>query len=496
MRKVSVLMAFLITGYILGIWNFLILPKYYLNFGLKGFLLMFVPITIAFLLIYGEIEATKRTRYLAYEYMVKVSRAPAVIFSLLLFLMIVSGVTLYYTSKTIPAMTNSPANYVIPVIIILTVIAFALLALAKGRTLEVISALSIVFIVFTIVSVFVLRSQIYNFVTSPTAVHYLSVHESAIFSFSKGLTARGTVLMLISGLVTFGLGLGVYYVLGSFMPEGVSIKKVLAAVVVLQIILSFAAAIITAYSIGAAYQSYENAQQRYVELHKELGQLYAKMPVIPNTTQMLKLTSEINGVKRAINQTRITEDNFKKVEKYASSSRQGPMNSIETFYLIPQILRGGHVKNAGVVIFLLMISLLLAGFTSFIVMMEVGSQISSEVIGLKRTKSLTMIGAVAVIIALAMNVFSIRMMLVAVPFAVGGIFAALEAYPVLVGASPVNRKMIAVAFSASIALGIAGLYIISTAHKLSAKMGVIIGLVLLVPLLLNRVLLKPMRMRK
>jgi len=280
------------------------------------------------------------------------------------------------------------------------------------------------------------------------------------------------------------------------MPEGVSIKKVLAAVVVLQIILSFAAAIITAYSIGAAYQSYENAQQRYVELHKELGQLYAKMPVIPNTTQMLKLTSEINGVKRAINQTRITEDNFKKVEKYASSSRQGPMNSIETFYLIPQILRGGHVKNAGVVIFLLMISLLLAGFTSFIVMMEVGSQISSEVIGLKRTKSLTMIGAVAVIIALAMNVFSIRMMLVAVPFAVGGIFAALEAYPVLVGASPVNRKMIAVAFSASIALGIAGLYIISTAHKLSAKMGVIIGLVLLVPLLLNRVLLKPMRMRK
>ncbi|NPA47195.1 MAG: hypothetical protein GXO14_00950 [Thermococci archaeon] len=496
MKKVSVLMAFLITGYILGIWNFLILPKYYLNFGLKGFLLMFVPIAIAFLLIYGEIEATRRTRYLAYEYMVKVSRAPAVIFSLLLFLMIVSGVTLYYTSKTIPAMANVSTSYIAPVIIILAVVAFALLALAKGRALEVISALSVLFIIFTIVAVFVMRSQVHSFVTSPMAMHYLHARESSIFSFSNALTARGTALLLISGLVSFGLGLGVYYVLGSFMPEDVNIKKVLAAVVILQIVLSLAAAMITAYSIGAAYQSYENAQQRYGALHNELIQLYSKLSGKLNRTQVLAVSREITQVEMAINQTNLTKRNFERVNMYATTSYQGPMNSIETFYMIPQILRGGHVKNAGIVIFLLMVSLLLAGFTSFIVMMEVGSQISSEVIGLRRNKSLAMIGIVAAVIALAMTVFSIRLMLVAVPFAVGGIFAAIEAYPVLVGASPVNRKMIAVAFAASIALGIAGLYIVSTAHRLSAKMGVVIGLVLLVPLLLNSVLLQPMRMRR
>ncbi len=493
MKKISVLMAFLITGYILGIWNFLILPKYYLNFGLKGFLLMFIPIAIAFALIYGEIEATKRTRYLAYEYMVKVSRSPAVIFSFLLFLMIMSGVTLHYTSKAIPAMVNQSPNYVIPVVIILAAVAFGLLALAKGRTLEVISVLSIIFIVFTIVSVFVMRSQVHSFVVSQAARHYLSVHESAIFSFHRALTARGTLLLLISGLVTFGLGLGVYYVLGSFMPEDVDIKKILAAVIVLQIILSFAAAIITSYSIGAAYQSYENAQNRYTQLHEKLSELYLKMSAKTNATELLKITREMIRVKQAINQTKLTESNFKRVETYASSSTQGPMNSIETFYLIPQILRGGHVRNAGIVIFLLMVSLLLAGFTSFIVMMEIGSQISSEVIRLSRNKSLAMLGIVATVIALAMNVFSIRLMLVAVPFAVGGIFAALEAYPILVGASPVNRKLIAAAFAASIALGIAGIYIVSTAHKLSAKMGVIIGLVMLVPLILNSTLIRSMR---
>jgi len=38
-RKISFLMAFLITGYILGIWNFLVLPKYYITFGIKYFLI-------------------------------------------------------------------------------------------------------------------------------------------------------------------------------------------------------------------------------------------------------------------------------------------------------------------------------------------------------------------------------------------------------------------------------------------------------------------------
>ncbi len=493
MKRISVLMAFLITGYILGIWNFLILPKYYLNFGLKGFLLMFVPIAIAFLLIYSELEATRKTRYLAYEYMVKVSRAPAVIFSLLLFLMIVSGVTLYYTSKTIPTMADVSSMYVIPVIVAVAIVAFVLLALAKGRTLQAISALSIIFIVFTVVSVFVMRSEVHSFVTSPTAIHYLNAHESAIFSFSHSLTARGTALLLISGLVTFGLGLGVYYVLGSFMPGDLEIRKILAAVIILQIVLSLAAALITAYSIGAAYQSYENAQQRYTALHQRLGEIYANISGTANTSQIARMNREIQGIRKALNQTRKTELSFKRVETYASSPRQGPMNSIETFYLIPRILRGGHVKNSAAVIFLLMVSLLLAGFTSFIVIMEIGSQMSSEVIGLRRGKSLAMIGIVAVIIALAMNILSIRLMLVAVPFAVGGILAAVEAYPVLVGASPVNRKLVAVAFAASLTIGVTGLYIISTAHRLSAKMGVIIGLVLLVPLMLNEILLRPMR---
>ncbi|NJE27098.1 hypothetical protein E3E22_10850, partial [Thermococcus sp. MV5] len=141
MRKISFLMAFLITGYVLGIWNFLVLPKYYITFGLKGFLISLIPMLMVLFLVYSEAESTKRTRYLIYELFFKVSRTPSLIFVLLMFLFIMLGITTYYSSYSLIYVFGVGSRYVLPIAVGTVVLSVLLLMMAKGRTLEVISVL-------------------------------------------------------------------------------------------------------------------------------------------------------------------------------------------------------------------------------------------------------------------------------------------------------------------------------------------------------------------
>ncbi|WP_297092150.1 sodium-dependent transporter [Thermococcus sp.] len=459
MRKISFLMAFLITGYILGIWNFLVLPKYYINFGLKGFLISLIPMLLALFLIYSEAESTKRTRYLIYELFFKISRTPALIFVLIMFLLVMLGITTYYSSYSLLYIFGVGHRYVPAIALGTILISVILLLLAKGRTLEVISVLSVLFVLFAIASAVIIRNQALDTVTAPQAVHYMENAVSAITSFDQPLSLRGVLYMLISVLISFGLGAGVYYVVGSFTPEELDLRKVLAAVFVLQIILSFAAAFTVAYSLGAAYQGFGKA------FHN---------PSIPAEESMKLYLG------------------FQNLKEYATNSEKSPMDSIEVFYSIPYVLRG-NIANADRLIYLLMLSLYFAGLTTIIVLIEMGSQILSEVMQLGRSRSLTLVALLGLVLSATMVIGDIRTMFVVVPFSVGAIIAAVEAYPLLSEELAHNKGAVAGIMVVLFLIGLLTLYYALRAPSTTVKIGALLGLVLLVPVFMNSMLMKTRR---
>jgi len=459
MRKISVLMAFLITGYILGIWNFLILPRYYIVFGMKGFLISLIPLLIAMFLAYEEAESTKKTRYLIYELFFKVARMPAVIFSLMMFLLIMLGITTYYTSYSVRYLFGLGEAYV-PVIAVITILLAAfLLMLAKGRTLEFISVISILFVLFALGAALMIRSSALSAVTAPQAKMYMSQATSAITSFKQPLTLKGVVYLIISMLMAFGLGTGVYYVVGSFSPEDLDLKKVLGGVLLLQIVLSFAAAFTVAYSLGTAYQAYEDAVHNPHISPEQTINLYLK---------------------------------FSSLQAYSTNSTQTPIKAINVFYTIPRVLKG-HVKNAGRVIWLLMLSVYLAGLTTIIVLIEMGSQMFSEVMQINRGKSLTAVSIIAMFVVGAMMIKEVQLMFLAVPFSVGALMAAFEAYPLLQSEVSENKWLVAILVLLLALFSAITIYYLFVRGALSVRIGILLGLVLFVPTLMNGVLLKGRR---
>ena len=459
MRRVSFLMAFLITGYILGIWNFLILPKYYITFGLKGFLISLVPSIVAIFIIYSEAESTKRTRYLIHELLFKVARIPALTFVLLMFLMIMLGITTYYASYGLTLMLGLSGSYT-PVVAVATILlVMLLLVMAKGHTLEFISVVSILFVIFAIAAVFLVREQAFTTVTSEQALHYMHEAVSSITSFSQPLSLKGILYLLISTFVSFGLGAGVYYVIGSFTPEDLDLKKVLAGVFILQIILSFAAAFTVAYSIGVAHEAVQRA-------------FHSPNISAEETIQLSILFGDLKA--------------------YTTNSTQSPIHSINVFYAIPQVLHD-NVHGDVTLIVLLMLSLYLAGLTTIIVLMEMGNQMLSEVVQIGRTQSLGFVSLFGMVVSGAMAIKDIRVMFLVVPFAVGALVAAAEAYPLLSSGLAYSKAGVWVSVIILLGTGLLTLYYAFTSPSAAVKVGALLGLVLFVPLTMNGMLLKSRR---
>ncbi len=458
MRRISVLMAFLITGYILGIWNFLVLPRYYIVFGMKGFLISLIPLLTAVFLAYEEAESTKKTRYLVYELFFKIARMPAVIFSLMMFLLIMLGITTYYTSYSIRYIFGLGEAYV-PVIAVLTILlATFLLVLAKGRTLEFISGLSILMIIFTIISTILVRDQALAAVTSEQARYYMNQAVSAITSLNSQLSGQGLVMLIVSIVIAFGLGAGVYYVIGSFAPEDLDFKKVLIGVFFLQLVLSLAAAYTMAYSLGPAFQAFEKSVHNPNISPEESFRLYTQ---------------------------------FQALRSYTTNSTTPVQASIKVFYLIPEILK--RVPGAEKIVYLLISSLYFAGLTTIIVLIEMGSQMFSEVMQINRGKSLTVVSIIAMFVVVAMMVREVQLMFLAVPFGVGALMAALEAYPLLPSEVSTNKWLVGLVTLLLALASIIAMYYLFARGVLSVRIGIILGLVLFVPVLMNGVLLRGRR---
>jgi len=463
MRKVSILMAFLITGYVLGIWNFLVMPKYYMTFGIKGFLISLLPVFVAMFLIYSEAESTKRTRYLIYELFFKVARTPAFIFTLLMFLIIMVGVTSYFSGWALIYLFGGDKAYV-PLFAMLTVIlAVLLLLMAKGKVLEFISGVSIISILFTLVSAFLIKKDVLSVikedVTSEQAKYYMHEALSGITSFHQPLSFEGVIVLLTGIIVAFGLGAGVYYVIGSFAPEDLDFKKVLVVVFVIQIVLSFAVAYTIAYSLGPAFQAFEKS---------------ARNPGI-SPEESLKLYSQFDALR-----------------EYATNSTTPLPQSIGVFYSIPAILRG-NIPDAGKIIAFLVLSLYFFGLTTIIVLLEMGGQMLSEIMQLPRAKSLGVIGFIGIVLAAIMTMTFVRVMFLMVPFSVGPLVALVEAYPLFSTELTSNKGILGLALAILGIIGLASLYYALTGPSTAMKLGAVLGLVLFVPVFMNNMLLKARR---
>lgn len=488
MRKMSTLMALLITGYILGVFNFLLMPKYYLAFGLKGFLISLGALAVGMVLIYSELEATRKTRYLIHEFMVKVVRLPAVTIIILTFLMLLGAVNLYYSSAAILKLFNLDGLILVPTMFAIVIVIWMFLMLLRSRSVEFIGALAVMFIIFAFVAMFLMRIQVYNFVKSPNALSYLNSYRHAVFSIDHTLTARGVVLMLITVLLSLGLGAGVYYILGSFAPPDLDFRKLLGIVILLQILLSFAATFTTIYAIGAAYQSYEDNKVRYKQVHEELGKVFTN----PNLTSE-EAMAEYNQLHEVLQHINQTLTHFLKVQKYASFSDENPIRAIKTFYLIPDIIRESGIGGSSIIILLLLGSLFLAGFTTLIVLMEIGAQISAETFQMRRNASVSLISAVVLVLSAAMMVDGIRVMFLAALFGAGGLIMAVEGTPLLLGVSPVDRRLVGVGVALSALIGVLTLRTMLEFPCSYVPIGILLGLLLFLPLIFNGYLLAGVR---
>jgi len=452
-------MAFLIAGYVLGIWNFLVLPKYYMNFGLKGFLVSLLAVLIAMFLIYSEAESTKKTRYLIYEFFFKVAKKPAFIFTLLIFLIIMTGVTAYFSGWALIYLFGGDKSY-IPLFAVLTVIiAVLLLLMAKGKVLEFISGVSILSIVFTLISALLIRREALSAITSSHAKDYTTQALSAITSFNQPLSLEGVILLLSGTIVAFGLGAGVYYVIGTFAPEGLDFKKVLVVVFIIQVVLSFAVAYTMAYSLGLTYQAFEKAMHNPRISPEESLNLYTQ---------------------------------FSALKEYATNSTTPLPDFVEVFYTIPEILEG-NIASSGTIIALLMLSLYFFGFMTIIVLLEMGGQMVSEVMQLPRAKSLGVVGFIGIAIAAIMGVDFVKTMFLMVPFSVGALLAVVEAYPLLSANVTTKKGLLSAAMAVLVLIGLASLYYAFRIPSEAAKMGAVLGLVIFVPVFMNNVLLKSRR---
>lgn len=463
MRRLNIFMIFLIVAYMVGIWNFILMPKYLITLGLKGLLISFIPISLALAFIVLEIESTKRTKYRMYEFFVKSSRTPGVALTLILFLTVVLTVTAYYSSMALVEALNLTKEYVIVLGILTLLISALLLLMAKGRTLEFISVVSILFIIFFIAAVVFIRNEAAAQITNRSSIIYLKSTVESLKSFNHPITLSSILQILLITFTSLGMGVGFYYILGSFMPEELDTGKIVVGVIILQILLSFAAALAVAYSLGFAHQSYRASFINLAESPEKSLNLYKP---------------------------------FNSLLRYTTNSTAPVRDSIRAVYTIPFVLRKGGVEGASRITLLLMLSIYFAGLTTIIPLMEMGGQATSEVLQLGRRKGIFTVAIISILLLSLMYMEPLKAVLLEIPFSIILLMAGIEALPVITASKvfdEATKKLAGVIGVMLFLLGILELYFIFAREPLYIKLGAIVGLIFLIPVVFNSFLLKTRR---
>jgi len=432
MKRMSFVMAFLITGYALGIWNYILLPKVYINTGLMGVFLSLLMTLIVVYAVYLEVESTRRTKYLAYEFLRKVAERPRLVYTFLGLGIIFAGILAYYGFYGFSFVYFNGSPYVTAFFAILTIAGSALLLVVfRGKIIKLLSALSILFILFTVLSAVLIIHAASGAITSPKAVQYTHSTLSSMFSTTNVGVEWEVLYALVGVVLAFGLGVGAYYVVGSFSPYYLNIKRVMSIVLVLQLIISFAASITTAYAIGFAYQGYVNAQNEYNKIYVEEGRIVHNMSATPNPQKLSELFKKLSELNSSLRKIKVRLVHFEKVKRYVSNKIFSPFVIIEGFYDVPRVIEESDLPGAGTVSVLLLLSIYLASLTTIIVLIEIMGQLVGEVTKYERSVNLSIVTLNSSVLTALMLSEAFRKFLVAVLLYAAVLIASFELQSVL-----------------------------------------------------------------
>ncbi|NJE12724.1 sodium-dependent transporter [Thermococcus sp. LS2] len=435
MRKLTALMILLIVGYMVGIWTFLLFPQILISGGLKA-LALYVVISAALTVVpYYGLEATKKSRYFFFEYLTKVSRTPGVGISLLMFILIGASLILYYSSVSlISVFGKSEILYVTLVVVLSLLLSSLILFRAKEKSIVLMGWFSVLFLVFTIISYYQIRSFALTTAEKIIPVKFaLDTLTGNIRSTILPVTFPLIMKILLLAFLGLGLGFGFYMVLGTFLPEEADSRVLIGVGYVLQLLIGVLSTYIVIYSLAVSFPG--------------TAVLYGHATI----NEALGYIGKIAGA-----------------------------------------LLEAKSPQAKTVLYLLMVSVYLAGMTTFIPLIETAGHIISESMQSSRNKSISAALAGVFIVSLILNFSYLRTLFLAMFFSFLGIMVAIETIPLILSGKVLSKG----AKMYSSIVGIVALFTgISMVIKIFSlgiwqKLGIMAGIVLVLPLVLNKMLLK------
>ncbi|AEC52877.1 hypothetical protein PNA2_1963 [Pyrococcus sp. NA2] len=439
-------------AYVIGIWTFTLASRVLITGGLKNLILLTIFLGMIGGIAILEANEIKRRPYRIHEFMTKYAKTPSVSIILLTFLLILTGVISHYTGMSLEKIMNVS----IPVVgVLILLLGLILLISTKTRSLDIIMASSVLTVILIVIGLIFLRSQANELVKNEVSRSFISNVLAATKSLEFKVTLLDIEHVFIVSVLLFGLGVGFYYIIGGPLASlEVDVKKVIGITMLLQIAMSFIAIGTFAYSLGIAHQLFRDASMR--------GKAQEALSVYMEYFNPIW-------------------------EEYRQPERFNPRITIESLYNIPDMLRHLKVKGSLGVILSLMGSIFLAGFTTVLVLLEVGSQLVMDVFQVNRRTSLVTVALLASILAGFASLGQIRTILIGTIISMAPIIGLVEFLPVI----KLRRTVTTYALGAILLiLGISNIVLITQLKNQYYNLGIIVGIMLLIPLAFNKLLLR------
>ncbi|WP_456453557.1 sodium-dependent transporter [Thermococcus sp.] len=435
MKRLIALMTLLIVGYMVGVWTFLLFPQILIKNGLKGLALYLIVTAVLVVAPYFSVEATRRTRYLFVEYLTKISRFPGIAISLAIFAIIGGSLILYYSASVLAAaFAASDILYLVLILIVSLILASIILFHAKEKTLVLMTWFSAVFIIFVVISFFIIRD--YSLTASgkslsvQLALETLMTHITAT---NAPLTLRDGIRIVLLGFLGLGLGYGFFMVMGTFLPKEADSRKMIGAGYILQILIGILVTYIFVYALAATFPG---TALRYAE---------------SGIADALKFAKDIIGA-----------------------------------------LVAARSPEASRVLYLLVFSIYFAGMTTFIPLIETVGHVISESTQSSRNTALSIALSMVFFLSMILAVDTLRRMFLAAFFAYLPLMVALEMIPLIRNRNVLGQD--ARLYGSAIAvlgLLVAAVFIMKFVRgTVGQQLGVMVGVIFVLPVLLNGMLLK------
>ncbi|WP_324735406.1 sodium-dependent transporter [Thermococcus sp. SY098] len=435
MRKLTILIILLIVGYMVGIWTFLLFPQILIAGGMKA-LMLYIAISAVFAAVpYYSLETTKRSRYFFFEYLTKVSKAPSIGISLLMFIIIGASLILYYSSLSITSIVGKGNTLYVALAVVLSLLLSSLILFrAKEKSVVLMGWFAILFLIFTLISWYIIRNFALSVAEKAVPVQFaLETLTGNIKSTHLSITFPLVIKIILLAFLGLGLGFGFYIVFGTFLPEETDSRALIGAGYILQLLIGVLATYIVVYSLAVSFPG--------------TAMLYGHATINEATGYIVKIAAALTEIKS---------------------------------------------MQAKTVLYLLMISVYLAGMTTFIPLIETAGHIISESMQSSRNKaiSVALIGVFAVSLILTSRY--LRTLFLALFFSFLGIMVAVETLPLILSGNILSKQAKIYSSVVGVCGLLVGISIIVRTLSLGAweKLGIVAGIVLLVPLLLNSVLIK------